>query len=261
MPSAVSKALVLPADAEPPLHALGSGWGAILCDLDGCLISGEHILPGAKALLAAAADRVWIVSNNSTETARALARRLRRIGLRLSPDWLVLAGEEALAALALTSPGARVALHAGPQMARHARALGLEPVRDRPDVVLLARDRRFDFPNLERIVEQLVQGAELIATNADGAHPGSGGVPAPETGALLAAVLAVLPGHPHRVVGKPGSLLFETALARARVSPDRALMVGDNPATDGLGAQRMGIAYARVFPQTGIAPLLGPVPC
>lgn len=51
-------------------------YDAILCDLDGCLISGDRVLPGAGALLDLAGDRLVILSNNSTDTPATLSLRL-----------------------------------------------------------------------------------------------------------------------------------------------------------------------------------------
>jgi len=45
-----------------------ASYDGFLCDLDGCLISGSTVLPGAKALLDYAGDRLIIISNNSTDT-------------------------------------------------------------------------------------------------------------------------------------------------------------------------------------------------
>ncbi|HSH46965.1 MAG TPA: hypothetical protein VK991_00005, partial [Halomonas sp.] len=42
-------------------------WRAILCDLDGCLISGDTLLSGVQVFTRQVHDRLWIVSNNSTD--------------------------------------------------------------------------------------------------------------------------------------------------------------------------------------------------
>src|SRR5262249_34599614 len=69
---------------------------SFLCDLDGCLIAGDTVLAGARELLARAGERLWIVSNNSTETPATLAARLERLGLPVRPDRILLAGATAI---------------------------------------------------------------------------------------------------------------------------------------------------------------------
>jgi ribonucleotide monophosphatase NagD (HAD superfamily) len=53
----------------------------LLCDLDGCLVAGGRLLPGARDLVAYARDRLVIVSNNSTDTPATLAAKLARLAL------------------------------------------------------------------------------------------------------------------------------------------------------------------------------------
>ena len=54
---------------------------AILADLDGCLVSGDTVLPEVPDLFKRCGDRLWIVSNNSTDTAQTLSARLGGLGL------------------------------------------------------------------------------------------------------------------------------------------------------------------------------------
>jgi ribonucleotide monophosphatase NagD (HAD superfamily) len=77
----------------------------------------------------------------------------------------------------------------------------------------------------------------------------------PETGALLAAVRAVAPrALEPLIVGKPQPLLFRAAMARAGLEePARAVMIGDNPATDVAGAAALGMRSVLVGPAPGAA--------
>ena len=59
-------------------HAPIDGCEAIFCDLDGCLVSGGHVYPNVREFVANHADRLWIVSNNSSDTAETLSSRINR---------------------------------------------------------------------------------------------------------------------------------------------------------------------------------------
>jgi ribonucleotide monophosphatase NagD (HAD superfamily) len=61
----------------------------LLCDLDGCLVAGGRLLPGARDLVAYARDRLVIVSNNSTDTPATLAAKLARLNLPAPPRWSI----------------------------------------------------------------------------------------------------------------------------------------------------------------------------
>ncbi len=229
----------------------GAGHAAVLCDLDGCLIAGDRVLPGAARLVAACGPRLWIVSNNSTDTAVTLAARLANLGLVVAADRIVLAGEETLRALACSHPGARVALYAAAPLVALAVDLGLRPDDLSPDAAVLARDPDLTLPRLSRLAALVHGGVPLHLTNPDPSHPGPDGAPVPETGALLAALAAIVPVGAPRCLGKPAPDLLRIALARAGVAPRDAIYLGDTPETDGEAARAEGVPFVRIARPTG----------
>jgi HAD superfamily hydrolase (TIGR01450 family) len=228
-----------------------STYTAVLCDLDGCLISGDRVLPGATEFVAAHRDRLHIVSNNSTDTAETLHIRLRAMGLTIAADRILLAGERAVHWIARTYPGRSVEIFGSAAIRDRAGRLGLERADGPPDVVLLTRDTGFTYDSLQRLVTAIGQGARLVVSNIDATHPGPDGLPVPETGALLAAVRSCLPDIDFEVIGKPAPELLRAALERAGARADQAVLVGDNPATDGEGARRLGLDFVHVDPTKG----------
>jgi HAD superfamily hydrolase (TIGR01450 family) len=219
---------------------------AILCDLDGCLVSGETVLPGAQAFIEGAGARLMVLSNNSTDTAASLSARLARGGLAVSPERMVLAGVSAVELVAHRAPGARVFVCGSGATVEHAPESGLQADENTPEYVILTRDTGFTYERLQAVLGYLTRGARLVVANADATHPGANGVPVPETGALLAAVRECLPEQEFEVVGKPEPALFRVALERLGVSPGEAVLVGDNPATDGAGAQAAGVDFIQI---------------
>lgn len=223
----------------------------LLLDLDGTLVRQNEAIDGAAELLARFEGRFAIVSNNSTHTAQGLSLRLRRLGLRVPPGRIVLAGECAVELLARQQPGARVMVVGSAALQRLATGRGLRPVTAEAEVVLLALDLRFSHARLSAVVHELRSGARLLVANADTSHPGPQGRLVPETGALLAAVEAASGVRPWYVVGKPEPLLFEKGLRCLGADPARTLVVGDNPATDAAGAARLGLACVLVGDAAG----------
>ncbi|MFC2968248.1 HAD-IIA family hydrolase [Acidimangrovimonas pyrenivorans] len=216
---------------------------AVLADLDGCLIAGDRVLPGVPELLDRCGDRLWVVSNNSTDTAEHLSARLGRMGLGLPAERLVLAGEETLRDLQRRRPGARVALYAAPPLVALARALGLAPDREQPELAVLARDTGFGFADLAELTAMAARGLPVLLTNPDTFHPGPDGAPRPETGALWAAVRAAVPDATASSLAKPAPDLVVAALARAGVAPGEAVFLGDTPETDGRAAATAGVEF------------------
>lgn len=225
------------------LTGSGPDRAAILADLDGSLISGNAVLPFVPELFARIGDRLWIVSNNSTDTAETLSLRLAAMGLPIEPTRILLAGEETLRRVAVDRPGTRVALYASPALRRLARQLGLVEDRATPDLAVLARDLDFDFSDLIELTHRAARGLPVIATNPDPSHPDAAGFPVPETGALMAALRAGLPDLDVPALGKPAPYLAQLALDRAGVTAADAVFIGDTPETDGIAAQQVGIEF------------------
>ncbi len=231
----------------------------VLCDLDGCLISGRHVHEGARAFVDACGDRLWIVSNNSSDTAGTLAARLDELGIIVDAGRILLAGEESVRRLA-DDPQAKAALvYADAPLRSLATSLGIANDAGVPEVLLLGRDSRFSLELAEEIASHIVDGAVLWATNLDLTHPTAHGRPVPETGALVAAIEACTGPLSVKSIGKPSSDLIEIALERSGADRGRALFVGDNDATDGVAARAAGIDFLRIL-HSAIAPKASTVP-
>lgn len=213
-----------------------------LIDLDGTLITDRKPLRGAVALLRQL-DNFAILSNDAEHTPTQLSELLNTLDLRVRPEQCILAGSAALELIATERSGARVMLLASRQLARHGARLGLNMQTTDPEIVVLGRDRDFNYQRLSAAANAIRRGADLIVANPDLSHPGGGGRIVPETGALLAAILASAGPVPYRTIGKPESHLFELGLRRLGVRASDAVMIGDNPLTDGEGARRAGIRY------------------
>lgn len=218
-----------------------------LIDLDGTLISGQSVLPDASWLLNRVANQFMLVSNNSEHTPLQLSRQLRRLGLQIAPERIVLAGAAAVEMIAEKKPGARVLLLGSASLTNFARRLGLQTVIDaHADIVLVTRDRRFSYARLAIAAEAISLGAELVVACPDRNHPGPRRQPVPEAGALAAALIAAAGVETYQVIGKPEPKLFETACQRLAISPKDGMMIGDNPETDGAGARRLGMRFVLV---------------
>lgn len=219
---------------------------AVLSDLDGCLISGKSVLPHASELIARTGERLWVVSNNSSDTSVSLSHRLAGMGLHVPPIRILLAGEEAVHMMAQKFPKARVAMFVSEELRTLAADLGLRSCRgdeDRPIAALLARDPTFTMMDLERLMRLVHSGVPLWITNRDTIHPAADGTPVPETGALLAALTAGLPNIRITDHGKPAPRLAMLALQRAGIAARDAVFIGDTDATDGACARAAGIPF------------------
>lgn len=144
---------------------------------------------GAANWLRPLAGRFVLMSSNSRDTARTMTAKLRRGGLDVPEQRIVLAGEEALRFVAARYPGARCKVLASRVLAHAARSHGLDVVQDNAEVMLLGRDSAWTYRDLALVVDELARGARLIASNGDMTCLGHGGRPIPDTGAILASIV------------------------------------------------------------------------
>lgn len=219
-----------------------------LIDLDGTLVSGRQLLPGARELLARLDGRYVIVSNDSEHTPQQLVGRFANLGIFLEVGQVILAGTCALDSISRDHPRARVMVLGSTPLRTYARRLGLTVDAPESDVVLVARDRRFSYGRLAAAAEAVGRGARLYVACPDHTHPGPNGEPVPEAGALAAALLACTGPVEHVVIGKPQPALFRLGCDRLGIDPAEGVMIGDNPLTDGAGAAALGLAFWQVVP-------------
>ncbi len=224
-----------------------AGYGQILCDLDGCLMTGGQYYRDSADFVAACGDRLWIVSNNSTHSAKQLSGIFGAAGLVVPEQRILLAGEQTLLRLARL-PGPRtLRLYSGPALIDLARELEFDLDAPKPAHVLLCRSAGFVLPDLTEIVRLVVAGgARLWVANTDVSHPGPDGLPVPETGALLAALHAIVPALQFETMGKPSPDMIGMALAATGVMPGNAVFVDDNLDTGGRAAHSAGVIFLQL---------------
>ncbi len=218
-------------------------YSCILCDLDGCIVSGQTLLPGAQDFCKTMEDRLVIISNNSSDTPESLTQKLLLQDLQISAERVLLAGTTTLELLADQRPGTSVKIYGSDDLKDYAFGLNLTFSYTNPEAIVLTRDTQFSYSTLNDIIRKLSRGAELWVSNLDDSHPGIDGYPVAETGALFHAVMTCMPDIVYQSVGKPNSHLYEIANKRFGFTPSETIVIGDNPDTDMYGAQKYGLDY------------------
>ncbi len=232
-----------------------NGIDTVLCDLDGVIWLAHDPIEGsvdAIATLRESGRRVLFVTNNSAATLAEHEAALAVIGIPASGDVV----SSAMAVTQLIQPGERVLIAAGPGVVEAVEHAGGEVVVNdgRPtdgefDAVVVGLHRDFDYDRLAVASGAARACGRLIGTNADSTYPTPRGLQ-PGGGSILAAIASASGRHPV-IAGKPHepmAALVASMLARPSepFAPDRVLMVGDRPETDGLFAVRLGSRFALV---------------
>lgn len=222
----------------------------MLCDLDGVVWRAESVIPGAVDALRRLGDdgaRLWFVTNNSNRPVDDYAERLESLGLQAAGHVLT----SAMAAATLVTATETVMACAGPGVVEALTVLGATVIdgsiaNDTVDAVIVGLHREFDYVRLANASAAVRAGARLIGTNHDPTFPTPRGQE-PGGGSLLAAVATasartpILAGKPH----PPMAVLVREQLGDG-FNPDRTVMIGDRPSTDGRFAQLLGVRYWQV---------------
>jgi HAD superfamily hydrolase (TIGR01450 family) len=239
----------------------------VIFDLDGVIYRGDEPIRGAPELVAWLHERDAVVrfaTNNSMVARSGYVERLGAMGIRTTVDEIVTStsatvehlrrhapevhavlaigasgmGEELLAAgLDVTMAGEAAAQHAGGPLGRAF------------DAVIVGLDPQVDYGRLASAMAAVAAGARLIATNADSRYPTPAGF-LPGAGSIVAA-LSTATGQGATVIGKPEPAMFTAILEASGIPAAEAVVVGDNPAADVVGAHRAGCASILVL--TGVA--------
>lgn len=249
---------------DTTLDALVCAYDAILFDAYGVLVDGRGPIEGAPEAIGSLNARgvpYLVLTNDASRLPSTMRARFVSFGIDIPEARIFSSG-------ALLTPyfsaqnlvGARCVVLGPPDAAEYARRAGAEivlPSLDAPADVLVVSDDA-GYPFLETIDETLSmlfraidsgRAPRLILTNPDLIFPaGSGrfGITAGSVAVLFEAALAQrypnTPGLTFERLGKPYAPLFEASLAH--LGTRRAVMIGDQLATDIAGANAVSIDSA-----------------
>jgi NagD protein len=204
-----------------------------LIDMDGVLISGKKMIPGADTFIESLKKKeikFLVLTNNSIYTQVDLAHRLQTIGLDIQAEQIF---TSALAtayfmksqlehgnAFVIGEGGLNVAVHNA----------GYIMTDQNPDFVVLGETFDYNFRQVTRAVRLIIEGASFIATNPDAVGPSQSGV-IPACGAM-AALIEKASGFSPFYCGKPSPFMMRSALNYLGVHSENTTMIGDRMDTD-----------------------------
>jgi len=240
----------------------------VIFDLDGVVYRGHEPIAGARELveaLHAAGVAVRFATNNSMVARDGYVVRLRDMGIPTAVDEIVTSTSATIEHLRRHAPEVRSILAIGAEgMEAELRAAGLSVVMAGDasmadhaggrlarayDAVVVGLDPRVDYRRLSVAMRAVADGARLIATNADARYPTAVGF-LPGAGSILAALVTAT-GVTPEVIGKPSPAMFQAILEATGVPATQAVVIGDNPDADVVGAHRAGCTAILVL--TGVA--------
>ncbi len=213
-----------------------------LTDMDGVLVSEDHLVPGADEFLAELRSEqipFLVLTNNSIRTPRDLQARLRQSGLDIPEHSIWTSALATASFLNEQRPGgtAYVVGESGLTTALHEIGYVLTEVD--PDYVVLGETRTYSFEAITTAIRLVERGARFIATNPDPTGPSREGV-LPATGSVAALITRATGREPY-YIGKPNPLMMRSALRRIGAHSETSVMIGDRMDTDVISGMEAGI--------------------
>jgi NagD protein len=204
-----------------------------LIDMDGVIVRGSELIPGADAFL----DRLYqreikflILTNNPLYTQRDLQHRLQRIGVNVTAEHIYTSALATAQFLKKQMPDGTAFVIGESGLTQALHEAGYVLTDQDPDYVVVGETTALNYDRLAQAVRLVSQGARFIATNPDPSGPGDGGL-VPACGAITAFIETATSVHPY-FVGKPNALMMRTALRYLNEHSENAVMVGDRMDTD-----------------------------
>jgi len=204
-----------------------------LIDMDGVIVRGSELIPGADAFLNRLHQRnikFLILTNNPTYTPVDLQYRLQRLGVNVTANHIYTSAMATAQFLKSQKPDGTAFVLGESGLTTALHQAGYVLTDHQPDYVVLGETTSYNYAHITHALRLITQGARFIATNPDPSGPGEGGL-VPACGAVAALIEAATGVTPY-FVGKPNPLMMRTALRYLGEHSENTIMVGDRMDTD-----------------------------
>jgi NagD protein len=213
-----------------------------LIDMDGVLVSGNAVIPGAERFLQKLRERhaeYVVLTNNPLYTPRDLAHRLQSIGLDIPAERIFTSAMATARFLQSQRPGGTAFVIGESGLTEAIHSIGYVLTDRNPDYVVLGETFSYNLELITRALRLVVGGVRFIATNPDPVGPAEGGL-VPACGAM-AALIERASGVSPFFIGKPNPLMMRSALNYLGVHSENTVMVGDRMDTDVIAGVESGM--------------------
>jgi NagD protein len=205
-----------------------------IIDMDGVLLQGKSIIPGADDFINRLRDqgrKFIILTNNAVYTPRDLAHRLQSLGIQIHEDQIFTSALATASFLHRQRPEGKAFVLGESGLTEAIHNIGYIITDMNPDYVVLGETLSYDFQMIKKAIRLIHDnGARFIATNPDTSGPSEGGL-TPACGAM-AALIEKASGVSPLFIGKPNALMMRTALNFMNAHSENTIMVGDRMDTD-----------------------------
>lgn len=211
-----------------------NGVKLFVLDMDGTVYLGDNMIDGALDFIHDvdnSNDRDFIFfTNNASKVPAVYVEKLHRLGLDVTEDKIVTAGDVCAEFLKVNYPDAGIYLNGTPLLEDNWRQRGLKLVQENPDVAVQSFDTTLTYDKLDKICRYVREGVPFIATHMDTNCPTEYGF-MPDCGAMCKLITESTGVEP-RFLGKPWKETVDMITEITGYKTEEIAFVGDRLYTD-----------------------------
>lgn len=222
-----------------------------IIDMDGVLISGKRLIPGADLFVERLKEqkrKYLVLTNNPIYTPRDLSHRLHAMGLEVPPDRIFTSAIATARFLDHQKPGGKAFVIGESGLTDAIHSVGYVITDIEPDYVVLGETLSYDLTMITKAIRLVAAGARFVATNPDPSGPSEEGI-VPACGAM-AALIERASGVSPFFIGKPNPFMMRSAMNHLGVHSENTAMIGDRMDTDIVAGVESGLETILVL--TGV---------
>jgi NagD protein len=224
---------------------------SFIMDMDGVIYYGNSLIDGAKQFIGKLKEhkiKYLFLTNNSSQTPLDLSKKLKLLGIDVSPKNIHTAAVAVASFLKSQQKGGSAYVIGDPGLYNALHNIGYHITEFNPDYVIVGETRSYSLEVIQKACKYVNEGARLIGTNPDLTGPSDFGI-VPAVGSLIAPIERATGVKPY-YIGKPNPLIMRTALRRLGSHSEETVMIGDRMDTDIVAGIETGLETVLVL--TGV---------
>jgi len=203
-------------------------------DLDGTLYFGEEVASGANELIHYLREkyRIAFFTNNSSQTSRAIYKKLNRLRIECSIDE-VYTCTTTTASYLKESGIDNIYVIGSEDFRSELRSNGLRIVdNSSAENLVVGLDLDFNYNKIATALSVILNGGKFIACNEDSSFPIGKNSEMPGCGAMVGAIASSANKRPDYIVGKPNTYILSKIAKTYSVKHYEIVVVGDSCKSD-----------------------------
>ena len=212
-----------------------------LFDIDGTIVLGDVLIPGAKEKieeLRKCGKKIGFYTNNSSKNPKSYIEKFTKLGIETELKEIITAGGVLADYLKNSCKDKKIFMVGTKDYKNYCKDLEIQILDENDefdfseiDIVVVTLDSELNYKKLEIACKLLHRNVEYLAANEDLVYPVENGVFLPDCRAICNIIELCTKKIP-KYFGKPKKAMLDYALRNLNLLKDEVVIVGDRLYTD-----------------------------